>query len=432
MEQSAQALRRVSREGGVGGVGPRGAARQSRQSVLVEGMERIEHGLVVAAQMVGDLGRPLAPCAGEQHLAAPQHKRLGGTQTCCQGMLLGVRQGAHKNRFSHASQDTTFSFTYIDYALAWLSASILLGALLVGCGDATQSTYPTHPLVFPAFTPMARSGLTLGTVLVTYRSPGRGQLIDTLAWSPDGKRIVYGNRDGTVQIWEASSGRKLLDYTSPTAREGVGALAWSPDGKRIALGTGAYGSAGVAQVWDATTGKTLLTYRGQRSQVTAVAWSPDGKRIASGSYDKTVQVWDATTGKTLLTYRGHTDRVQALAWSSDGKRIASAGTDATVQVWNATTGKTLLIYRGHRGEVDALAWSLDGARIASGSQISGGISDDISLQIWDAATGTSVFTNPTALPPLAWSPDGKRIVSLSANGSLIVWVAPEREKGRDA
>jgi hypothetical protein len=120
MEQGAEAVRLVGREGGVGGMGPRGAALERRQSVLVEGMQRIEYGLVVAAQMLGNLGRPLAPCAGEQNLAAPQHKRIGGAQPRCQGVLLGIRQFAHKNRFSHARQDTTFSFTYVDYALGSL------------------------------------------------------------------------------------------------------------------------------------------------------------------------------------------------------------------------------------------------------------------------------------------------------------------------
>src|SRR5579864_7055203 len=112
-------------------------------------------------------------------------------------------------------------------------------------------------------------------------------------------------------------------------------VAWSPDGTRLASGS----RNGTVQVWDTKTGKRLFTYRGHSNEVLGVAWSPDGTRIASASRDTTVQVWDASTGKRLLTYRGHTNAVYSVAWSPYGTRIASGGDDGTVQVWDANSGK---------------------------------------------------------------------------------------------
>ena len=77
----------------------------------VERMQRIQHRLVVAAQLLGDAWRPFAAGAGEQDLAAAQHKGVGGAQARCQRLALGVRQRTHEDGWSHVSQRTTFSTT---------------------------------------------------------------------------------------------------------------------------------------------------------------------------------------------------------------------------------------------------------------------------------------------------------------------------------
>src|SRR6266498_2537524 len=117
-------------------------------------------------------------------------------------------------------------------------------------------------------------------------------------------------------------------YTYHGHLNAISDLVWSPDGTRIA--SASYDK--TVQVWDATTGKRLLTYYGHTDAVTALAWSPDDQHIASASLDKTVQIWQVSTGQTLLVYRGHLNWVTAVAWSPDGTSIASAGLDHFVFV----------------------------------------------------------------------------------------------------
>ena len=77
----------------------------------------------------------------------------------------------------------------------------------------------------------------------------------------------------------------------------VQSVAFSPDGSRIV--SGSYDK--TIRVWDASTGIEMLPpLRGHDDYVRSVAFSPDGSKIVSGSFDKTIRVWDASTGVEML------------------------------------------------------------------------------------------------------------------------------------
>ena len=83
----------------------------------------------------------------------------------------------------------------------------------------------------PVSTP---TSLPLGATLYIYRGHANG--VNAVGWSPDGKRIVSGSDDRTVQVWDAIAGGHVLIYRGHS--DVVFAVAWSPNGKRIASGGG--------------------------------------------------------------------------------------------------------------------------------------------------------------------------------------------------
>jgi len=258
---------------------------------------------------------------------------------------------------------------------------------------------------------------------------GHSSRITAVAWSPLGTRIASASYDKSARIWDTTHGFREIIYRGHQDR--VQAVAWSPDGKRIASAS----SDRTVQIWDAATGSPIFTYYGHALPVLALAWSPDGARIASGGDDKTVQVWDVNSGMLIYTHRGHSSRVQTLAWSPDGTRIASGGDDKTVQVWMLVKPKSTFFskllatshsestYRGHSAKVYALAWSPNGQRLAS-------VSADKTLQVWDALGSKKFFiyrSNGASLNTITWSPDGRYIAAGGNDKMAHIWDGVTRQ-----
>lgn len=245
-----------------------------------------------------------------------------------------------------------------------------------------------------------------GTVRVWNTSGNRDQRMlhgsHHSVFSPDSQRLVSaGRNDNTIKVFDVATGTERMALSGHTGR--VWSVAFSPDGKRIV--SGSFDKS--LRVWDAVTGKSLMILQGHSDRVWSVAYSPDGKRIISGSYDGTIRVWDAEKGTEIKCLSGHNARIEAVAFSPDGKRIASGSWDKTVKVWNAETGDELMTLVGHKAGIPDVAFSPDGMRIVSGSW-------DKLLKVWDAETGDEIMTltgHKGRLRSVAISPDGKRIVS---------------------
>jgi len=243
-------------------------------------------------------------------------------------------------------------------------------------------------------------------------------LVYSVAFSPDGSRIVSGSTDNALRLWDANTGaltgEPLHGHDGP-----VNSVAFSPDGSRIVSGSWD----NTLRLWDANTGKTIGDpLHGHNSYVVSVAFSPDGSRIVSGSWDKTLRLWDANTGKAIgKPLRGHDSLVYSVAFSPDGSRIVSGSQDKTLRLWDANTGKAIgKPLRGHDREVNSVAFSPDGSRIASGST-------DNTLRLWDANTGKAIgkplIGHDDTVYSVTFSPNGSRLVSSSWDKTLRLWDA---------
>jgi WD40 repeat protein len=200
--------------------------------------------------------------------------------------------------------------------------------------------------------------------------------IGSIAFSPDGHRIITASQDGTARVWEATSGKEKI-VLNAADRVPVTIASFSPDGRLILTQT----EEGKNLIWDADTGRKIATNAMER--VIMASFSPDGLRIVGATKDKNAVVWETATGRVLATLTGHTDWVRCAAFSPDGRRIVTGSDDATIRLWDAQSGVETAILRGHSGHVTETIFSPDGTRIFSRAKDG--------RRLWDARTGESLF-----------------------------------------
>jgi WD40 repeat protein len=252
--------------------------------------------------------------------------------------------------------------------------------------------------------------LSTGAELRSLKADSR--TVYSIAFSPDGKILGSGGFDQTVKLWDVSSGVNLRIIN---AREVVSSIAFSPDGKIIASGCWD----ATVKLWDANSGAEIRTLRGQSVMNNSVAFSPDGNILAAGSEEKTITLWDVSTGSQLHTLKGHTSAVRAVAFDPKGATLASASLDNTIKFWDVSTGseQRTLIGNSYR-----IAFSRDGKVLAGGGW-------NYAIRLWDVATGDLLRTlKPDSAKQSIASgvdetnlqkPDGKNL----ANASFIMAVA---------
>lgn len=171
-----------------------------------------------------------------------------------------------------------------------------------------------------------------------------------------------------------------------------------------------------------TEDNSVQAFSEHTKSVFAISMHPTEPLAASGGEDDFGYIWDITDGEVIVKLTGHTDSVVYTAWSFDGEIIATGGMDGKIRLWrrvskeNYRTWEFLTELQGP-DEVVFLRWHPKGNVLLAGS-------NDSTLWLWQLPSGNTmqVFAGHSgAVQCGEFTPDGKRIVSACADGTLIFW-----------
>jgi WD40 repeat protein len=226
--------------------------------------------------------------------------------------------------------------------------------------------------------------LLMQAMPATLRLVWEGSTVNTVDFSPDGKRVVSGGDNGTLHLRDAQT-LQLVGAPIKAHQGRVSRAVFSPDGASVASG----GWDGTVRLWDARTGRAIGSPLAAQKWVNSVAFSPDGLRLVAGGSDGTLRLWDAHSGQQLgasPATKADSDvkgSVECVAFSPDGERLYSTANDV-LSVWDSRSLQRLDSPSWPRGvSIVGIAFSHDGTRMVSTGR-------DQVLRLWDARTAKPI------------------------------------------
>ncbi|MEI2579562.1 WD40 repeat domain-containing protein [Scytonema sp. PRP1] len=240
-----------------------------------------------------------------------------------------------------------------------------------------------------------------------------------VAISADSQLLVSTGEDQTVRLWHLQSGRNLKTLRGYTG--GVHSLSLSGDGQLLASS----GQNEMIQVWrlqldgnlsQLHSYKTFSSPTRRMSSFSNVSFSSDNQTLAINRHDESIALWNIQTGH-LDRWSAHNSSVWTVLFSPTKKILASSSYDCTVRLWDVQTHHCLHVLRGHQSSIRAIAFDKSGQWLASGSF-------DFTIRLWDVQTGecSRVLQGHTgAVFALAFDPGGQRLASGSHDQTIRLW-----------
>jgi len=251
---------------------------------------------------------------------------------------------------------------------------------------------------------------------------GHGNWVTSIATTAENQDIILSSsRDKSIIVWQIT--KEEGNYGIPRRclkghNHFVSDVVISSDGAFALSGSWD----GTLRLWEISSGKCTRRFVGHTKDVLSVAFSSDNRQIVSGSRDKTIKLWN-TLGECKLTIGDKDAADQHKEWVScvrfspaaNNPVIVSAGWDKSVKVWSVANYSLKNNLMQHTGYLNTVTVSPDGSLCASGGK------DGIAI-LWDLTEGKALYTleQGDIIHSLVFSPN-RYWLCAATNSSIKIW-----------
>ncbi len=318
-------------------------------------------------------------------------------------------------------------------AVAWIQKreaqhqrNIAISQLMVIDGKESLETRPDRSLLLAVAatrinpSPNARDLLMKSVLskdrLERYLTTGSQPWI-AAAVSIDAGYVLSATEDSKIELYKTNgqtSARKIIANIP-----GVTTVAIAPDNTRAAIGT----IEGDVQIWDLESARHIKSFKGKSTQrISGLQFSPDSRRLIVGAAFTNNFLWDVETGIQLAQLDQHKSGPQALAFHKHNYLMATGAENGQVVLWNFKDTLSHLVLEdprnSHSGFIYALAFSPDGKNLVSAGA-------DRKILMWDLETrkvNRVVLTknNGDTTKAIGFDSEGKRIAIASESGIITI------------
>lgn len=300
--------------------------------------------------------------------------------------------------------------------------------------DLDSKLRGANPQVRPVFSPVDPNLLALGVGASDSGLPHGGEVLlcdlatgveRTLpaaggrpAFSRDGRWLASGGTETVCKIWDIAAGtlRQTLQCEA-----NVIAVEFVGNGPLVVCSTWD----GELQLWDASTGKRQRDLNGEGLRQRALAISRDGGRVAAGGVAQEVHVWNFPKGADPVAWHGHGNEIWSLAFSPDGTSMASGDKSGAILLWSASGPRAAeelpQVSLAPPGRQTLWPWAVGQPVVSSDSQRIAAARVEGGVGVWTVDGLRLVITLPRERIPLAFTPDARRLLTLSDEAVCRVW-----------
>jgi WD40 repeat protein len=223
--------------------------------------------------------------------------------------------------------------------------------------------------------------------------------------------IVAGCSDGRLMSFDCAQGQNLW-HIDNAHKAGVTAVQLASNMRFVLTG----GAEGELRVWEVKTKEMMSHLKEHQARVTDLKLFPNDEYAISASRDRCLLTWHLRSEKRLTAHREKHGGINCLAVASDQVTVFTAGQEKTLTTWDlrmADPVRTISLDE----EIYSLSLSPDDRYLAMGGT-------SLQVKIWDVVSGiekSKGVGHSRTIQKLAFSPDGKQLVSVGLDHSILMW-----------